>query len=403
MSQHKISVDQIVVGMCVVGLDVSWLKTPFLSHRIRIESQMQIDTIRQCGAKVVTIDTELGSKPAPINPAPATSDEPPRRPPPKPSSFEGELASAQRLRAATRTALNSTIALLQNDKPLQMAPLGRAVDLTIESLMRNNRALATLFHQKGRGSPLVNHSINMMNMSLLMGQQLQYDERELQLLGTAALLADIGWSRLPAELFNLRTAYTDDEFHLAREHVRLGIEVLQQSEVDEQLIRIIQEHHERFDGSGYPHQVCGTTIHPMSRIISLVDHFDSAIYGYYDSGPVIPTTALSNLYKNGLRGPHEPALVKVLISLVGIYPVSSAVLLNSGECGMVTRVNWRKPLQPRVKLFYNQHRQALVRPFEIDLAQQSLPTGREERTIKRVIDPSIPGEDPAGLLRFEEE
>lgn len=386
--------------MYVVGLDVSWLKTPFLRHKLLVSAKTQIDAIRQCGAKLVTIDPEQGVEPVVNDEAEATVPTPAQRQVKK-TSLADEMASAQRLKKSTKTALFNTMQLIQNDRPIDVAPLGKAVDLTIESLMKNNRALATLFHMKSRGLALINHCFNMMSLALLVGQQIQYSDEELRMLGLAALLADIGWVKLPVELFTLRTAYTDEEFGLATAHVEHSLGLLRKAGFDEDTQRIVEEHHEHFDGSGYPHNLQGENIHPMARILSMVDHFDSAIYGYYDSGPVIPPTALSAIYKKSQTHAHDPTLIKLLVQLVGIYPISSAVVLNTGERGIVTKVNWRKPLLPTVRLFYNRQKQALARPFELDLALHA--EGGVERTIKQVIDPLRPGEDPAKLLRFEEE
>lgn len=396
MANQYIPIDHLAVGMCVVGLDIPWSETPFLHQPLLVRSPTQVAALKQCGVRVVAIDLDQG-----VFPLEEEDDDPPVLRPVKRTSLNEELDSAKQLRHATRTALSDAISLIQNGDQVPMEPLGRAVDQTIDSLMRNNRALAILLHQKGRGLPLINHAFNMMVMALLIGQQLQYTDKELQTLGLAALLADIGWIKLPSNLFTLRTRYTEEEIGQVRQHVQYSVALLTAAGTDAQVLRVVGEHHERYDGAGYPQRLEGTEIHPMSRILSLVDHFDSAINGYYDVGPIVPTTALSMINKKARYGSHERALVKLLISQIGIYPVSSAVVLDTGECGLVMRVNWRKPLLPRVKLFYNRQRQALVRPFEIDLA---LPTADGvQRRIKRVIDPTVPCEDPAGVLRFEEE
>ncbi len=400
MAKQEIPIEQLKIGMFVTALDVSWLRTPFFKHAMLIENGAQVQALRDCGAKVVTIDTEKGAKPVSGGQKPQGVIPSPVSHKPEPTSLRSELETAKQVKESTKKVIRSLFALAKEGGAPKAEMVLPCIDQTIDSLSRNSQALITLFLSKRPSSKLHNHAFNTMSMALLVAQHLEYAVEDQRRLGLAALLMDIGWLKLPEKFFTFQTAYTDSEFAMIKEHVEYSLRLLEKGDFDPVVFRLIAQHHERYDGSGYPAGLSGEQIHPMGRILSLVDHFDSATNGYYDAQPIIPARALQEIYKKSLLSSHETSLVKVLIRLVGVYPPSSAVLLNTGERGVVTQVNWRAPLAPRVKIFYNKSLMPLLHPFEVDLAKQ----GAEStvREIRSVIDPTLPGEDPARRLLNEE-
>ncbi|CAK0764054.1 hypothetical protein CCP4SC76_30003 [Gammaproteobacteria bacterium] len=132
----------------------------------------------------------------------------------------------------------------------------------------------------------------------------------------------------------------------------------------------------------------------------VANHYDILLQGFYDENPLIPAAALRELYGVAAGGKFSTKAVAALIAVVGIYPVHSAVLLNTGERGVVTKVNWQHPLKPAVMLRYNTRQMALSRPFLVDLARPK--AGEPERMVQRVIDPTLRGEDPAQILMIQD-
>lgn len=398
MAVKEIDVQQLRIGMYIVGMDVSWLKTPFLVHRLELKDKNQIQSIINSGAKKITIDLDRGldiDEPIPAIPnVPASVRE-------APTSFQAELGQAKKVRSATRKTMQRALGMIQQDEEFKASMLTPLIDETVSSLLRNSTALLALVHQRPQGMHLINHAFNCMTLSLLLGQQMQLTDQELESLGMAALLMDIGWVQLPMDWFALGHGYSDEEFDKIRGHVDTSVDILERGQFSTDVIHLVEHHHERFNGGGYPNGVAETGIPIGSQILSLVDHFDSQVNGYYDSPSVIPATAVRTIYGNAKNGGHPARLAQALVTILGIYPVSSAVLLNTGERGLVTRVNWKSPLQPRVKLLYNRTKQPLTKPFEIDLSNQH--NADQERSIRSVIDPGNKAEDPQGLLVMPED
>ena len=395
MNAVNISIQQLKVGMYVVGLDIPWMNTPFLRNKIHLKSVDEIRKLHACGAKKITIDLDKSTK----KPSLKTS-EGSQKPKPKattaPTTFKAEVESAKKIRSATQAAIKHIADLAQQGGVIQQAELTPLIHGTIDSLQRNSQALATLIQTQFKSSQLSHHAFNVMGLAIMMGRQLKYTPAQLSTLGTAALLCDIGWGKVADGLFNLGSTYTSTEYLEIRKHVDHSVACLEKSKLDADIIRIVEQHHERLDGSGYPFGLKGDEIHPMSQIISLVDHFDSRTNDYYDSLAIIPARALQEMYQSAQKQQHAPELVEQFIQLLGIYPISSAVVLNTGERGMVTQISWKTPLLPKIKIFYNHKLTPLTRPIEVDLAAQKSPA--PERKVKTVIDPSIRQEDPARLL-----
>lgn len=399
MAEKTIGIDQLRVGMYVIGMDISWMKTPFLVHRLEIREPAHIAALRRSGAREVTIDTQRGKD---VEPEPSMEAQ--AAPPLKiiqATSYQKELDQAKKIRSTTRKAMQKAFTLIQQDEELKESMLTPVIDQTVESLLRNSSALLSLAHQRNNGMYLINHCFNVMTLSLLMGQQLDFKDQALETLGMAGLLMDIGWIKLPLEQFMLGYSYTDEEYEAIRLHVDQGVSILEANHFSPEVVSLVEHHHERFDGSGYPSHIAGEQIPIASRILSLVDHFDSLVNGYYDSPSVIPAKALKIIYNRAQQGGHDLNLVQLLIHLVGVYPMSSAVLLNTGERGVVTRVNWKTPLMPRVKVFYNRAKSPLTKPYEVDLEKQF--GHQETRAIEKIIDPGVKQEDPLGILHFDAE
>lgn len=401
MSEKQIPIDRLRPGMYITGLDIAWIDTPFLVHKLLIKSDEQIRELTACGAKLITIDTDRGDDVVEEQPAEETPAAPAAETPPKATALVDELESAKKLRDSTQQLITEAWSTVREGGAVTESMFLPAIAEAIASIGRNRLALLTLFHQKGKGQDMINHAFSQMSLGLMIGEQLGLSNEELERVGMAALMMDVGWALVSDDYYSLQYAYTDDEFEKVKEHVSHSVQILEDGDFDPEVINLVAHHHERFDGTGYPNGLRGLEISAKAQLLSLINHFEASVHGLYDQSPNIPAKALRFIYEKGVKGGHDPALVKTLIGIVGIYPISSAVELNTGERGVVTRVNWKKPMLPRVKIVYGRDRQALYKPYELDLANQ--PLNSDERKIERVLDPSDPKADPLGRLNIDEE
>jgi len=159
---------------------------------------------------------------------------------------------------------------------------------------------------------------------------------------------------------------------------------------------MVKQHHELSDGSGYPNKLKKDATHKLVEILQVADGYDESIHGLTDKPGMLPANALKLLYQAAKKGLYSETVVSKLIHVMSIYPLTSAVRLNSAEKGLVVEIDKQKPLQPKVKIMYEANGRPCTSKKIVDLGNQS-----EGGTlaITEVIDPVDIKEDPLGLLR----
>ena len=407
--RQSIPLEHLSVGMFVVELDVPWINSPFLTHSRKIKSFKDIDALRRSGVKTLVIDTERGAAPKVSpqyvagvsrddvskealsrNPEPAVV----KATKPRDPSVAVELAAAQKVAEQVKQVASQLFEALDANKAIDVKVVDPLVDETLASLNRNNQALMSLVHLSRKSQKLADHAFSTFCIALNMGVVLKHSPEELQALGLAALLHEAGWQQLPLNLMGKRTKYTANEEQLIARHVDIGLNMLQSSNLPELVGRIIAEHHERNDGTGYPNCLKGADTHPLSQILAIADTYDERIHQLQDRPGLLPRNALQVLYKETKKGAFDSKAMTAFISMMGVYPVTSAVLLESGEKGIVIEHD-QHAHTTRIKIIYDGSGKALDNPVEACVTQ-----AEEGRSIKSLLDPADSRVDPFGLLVF---
>ena len=201
-----------------------------------------------------------------------------------------------------------------------------------------------------------------------------------------ALLHDVGYVRLPRNLVRKRDECNDSEQRLLEQHTQLGVTVLgEQSGYHQEVCRVVVEHHERCDGSGYPRKLKAQDISPLAQIVGIVDLYDKMVSRRGGRPAMIPHDAVRQLFLVGERGQYPKPLVEAVIRSIGVYPVGSLVRLNTGEQAVVVGVNPEQRLKPQVKITGGPHGESYPNPEQVDLALPS--QDKVSRTVLRVLDP----------------
>lgn len=405
MSIIEVPIDKVIPGMYLVGIDVSWIGSSFVKHRFLINLKLDIDTLKNDGVNLVDVCTEKSTVPCEglgFKVKQITSNEVSAKPAKKviePIEFQKEIDTAKTLRKETVDNLKKIFLSSKEGHPIKQEDITSIVNESHDSILRNTHALLALFHSDGQQTDLENHSFNVMSLAIMLGERVDLSDEEISHLGSAALLMDIGWSELPIELFKNGSPYTDEEFEIVKTHVDIGVDILEDGNIPSEVVNLVAKHHERSDGNGYFSYYEENDVPLMCRILSMADHYNSRIRGYYDSPPMIPSSVLKDIYTKAKKGSHDVALTELLVQLVGIFPVSSAIQLNSGEKGLVTKVNWRDAMNPTVTLYYDKFGKKIPRPITLDLSRQDK-SSLNVRKIKTLLNINDRGVDPANLLHF---
>lgn len=389
----QIRIDQLKIGMYVIEMDVSWFKTPFFRHRLFIKNDKQIDAIQRAGVTILTIDLVKGIDVELATPAITKAWKPKQT---VVTTMRDEMDAATKIQKFAKQRLQQLVTAMAHGETLKQELVQPIIDETLESVLRNDNAILAVVNMKQHGSVLYNHAFNVMSLCLVVGQRLAHSSEELSALGTAALVHDIGWTQLPMHLMGKRRPYAAAEKRLIEKHVHIGMSILEKNaQFSNDIIDMVRQHHENWDGSGYPQGLRHDEISANSRLLAVVDRYDELKHGLLDHPPITPGQALQHLTDDGKKNILDSVSVNHLIDVLGVFPVMSAVLLNSGERGIVIEMNRDDPFLPKVKLFYDKDKRVLTKPFELDLAMEHASYGT---TITSLVDPDNEADDPAKIL-----
>jgi len=401
--RRRISIGQLKVGMKVEKLDRSWLATPFLRHRFTITSSEQIALLRASGVQELDVDTDdayesSGSVMPIMAPWAETSQPitPLLEPDPSTIPFAEELPAARQAYKAAKMVIQQAMEDVRMGRALNMEAVSDVVGSMADSILRSPDALTSLTRLKQFDEYTFFHSVNTSALALSVGKHLGYARTALLQLGTGMLLHDIGKMQIPVELLNKPGRYEADEFEIMKQHVLRGADILSNTTgLTDTFLKPTLEHHERVDGTGYPHHRSKTGLSQFGLIAAIVDIYDAVTSDRcYHKGKT-PHDTLQFLYQLGIQGHVDGALVQQFIQVVGVYPVGSCVSFNTRETGIVKQFNHHAPIRPLVVLITDEAGHQRSTPVDLDLAAQFR---QPERVIASTLDPTALGIDPRTYL-----
>jgi len=299
------------------------------------------------------------------------------------STFEEELPKATEAYEQTRLVVDQVIADVRANKPIEVRKVQEAVLSMVESVVRNANGFMWLARLKVRDATAYDHGLNVAVFLLSFGRHLGLPKGLLEILGTAGLMQDVGKLRLPAALLEKRTPLTAAERAVLETHVMHSVEILGGSlNVSPVLVEAVAQHHERFDGSGYPKGLKGDEISMFGAMAGIVDTYAAMTNARPYREPALPQEVLQQLY--GWRGTlFNPELVEKFIQCIGIFPVGSLVELNTREVAIVMAHSQTRRLKPRLMLILDHNQQPYSAPIVLDL----------------INNPSTPGGEPYRIVR----
>lgn len=235
-------------------------------------------------------------------------------------------------------------------RSLDAVNIRQLVQLLIGEVARSSAALAQILTLKEYENLTYCHSVNVAILSLMLGRQLRLDDDLITVLVEAALLHDIGKTRVPLEIVQKPGALDRAERKLIEGHTTFGAEILVDTVGVHPLAPTVAlEHHRGINGTGYPDLGDGVVPHLMSQIVSVADIYEALTGARSYREPMKPEQACLVLAREA-GSKLNTAFVKAFVSAVTFFPVGSLVRTNRDEVGMVVRTNSRDPLHPVIAL-----------------------------------------------------
>lgn len=282
---------------------------------------------------------------------------------------------------------------INQQKALNIRKAKRLMQNAVNAIMRDDSTLLGLANIKNYDEYTFNHSVNVAIYAIALGQRIGIPKKHLSHLGMAGLFHDLGKTRIPKEILNKTGKLSPEEWSTMRSHPLVGTElIMRMKEWGELSTRMIEgafEHHLRYDLTGYPKLTRKRRITLFGRIITIADFYDALVRPrVYNRFPYVSEKILGIMLERSGKD-FDPAVVKVFINMIGIFPLGTLILLNTNEMGLVTQIQEDSELidRPKVCLLYysdGEYRKGKV----VDLKEMDEATRDFKRTIVKTLDPN---------------
>ena len=400
----RVAKEDLRLGMFIQSLEGSWFDHPFWKSKFLLEETDDLRALQSSDVEAVWIDKDrslaeaIAHLSAPT-PAPAPRPDPlavetpvaeaapaapasPAADPPRPRrvSTVREYQSAQQVLTDCKAAVTDLFARIGNGDAGAVEDAAPIVNGIAESVDRNPDALITLTRIRSLDEYSYLHSVAVSALMINLARQLGLPHEYVRQAGTAGLFMDVGKGFLPPDLLRKTGPYAAEDWAEMRRHPQLGADAVRSSgELSKIVVDVCLHHHERYDGSGYPHGLKGDEISLFARMAALCDTYD-AIASVRPHRPAAGAAeAVAELYRQ--KGQFDENLLTSFIKSIGIYPVGSLVRLESRRLGCVSAQRRDQLTRPVVRIFYSIPDRAHLPVHELDLAQVPEPdriVAREE-------------------------
>ena len=369
-----ISVYELCLGMyvhdfCDEGMDPSFWKGSFL-----IQTPYDLKRIKDSAVHEVWIDVGKGIDVASglletphLSTASGTA-------PLDLTTLAAELPQAQKLCAKAKMAVVAMFREARMGQPLNLARVGELVSEMSDSVLRHPSALISLARLKTSNDYTHMHSVAVSGLMIGLAHGLNLSQDLVLEAGIAGMLHDIGKIAVPDAILNKPGKLTDEEFDVIRKHPNAGMNILTNNEyLSESVLDVCLHHHEKYDGSGYPHRLAKEQISLFSRMGAICDVYDALTSGRAYKAGWDPAEAMHQMAN--WEGHFDNEILHAFVKTIGIYPVGALVRLESGLLGVVIEQHEKSLLTPQVKVFFSTCSNLPVPHEIIDLAKL---VGREK-------------------------
>jgi len=251
--------------------------------------------------------------------------------------------------------------------------LERVVEGIINILNKNRNAFLFMYNDYKEWDPLALHAANTTYYAVLIGMRMKYNKPKLVELALGTLMINSGMTQIPVYITHKQTQLSDHELNQVKTHPILGYQAMKKlGNFSEKSCVVVLQHHEQYDGNGYPRGLKGMEIDEGARIAAIADNYEAVLEGRSYREKQFFYQSMKQLIGLGARK-FDTVLLKAFLSLMSVYPIGSIVELNKGGIGLVIGSNPQKPMRPIVKMIQTESKQTVRDLVIVNLAtDQSL-------------------------------
>ncbi len=240
------------------------------------------------------------------------------------------------------------------------------IENIVDQIFANKHLMVNMIDMKAFDDYTYYHSVNVAVLSIVLGVALDMDREELCNLGFAALFHDIGKVFVNKDILNKNGKLTPIEFEEIKTHSLLGCNHIKKGYgVSNSSYMGILDHHEKYEGGGYPNNLKGEKISWYGRIISVADVYDALTSDRPYRKALLPSDAMEYIMASTMTE-FDPKIVEVFVKKIAPYPIGTCVKLSNGLTGIIVENYEELCMRPRVRIFMDKANE--VEPYEIELA-----------------------------------
>lgn len=252
----------------------------------------------------------------------------------------------------------------------------------VEEVLQSPDAIMNLMDIKSFDDYTFTHNINVSTISLIIGQALGLTSSDLDDLATGCLLHDVGKLEIPLSILNKDGKLTNDEFHEMKSHPTYGYEILSKSKgISERSRMVALQHHEKFQGGGYPRKLKGTEISLFARICAIADVYD-ALTTDRPYRVAMSAYEAMKIITAGIDDHFDPKILQAFVRKFSLFPAGSLVQLNDNSIALVLRNNPTSLIRPVIKIVVDLSGKRVKERVEVNLIKH------KELYIKGPADPA---------------
>ncbi|GHT92209.1 cyclic di-GMP phosphodiesterase [Betaproteobacteria bacterium] len=371
-----IPISRLAVGMFVHDLNCDWIEHNFIRNHFLINNEKTLQRVLALNIKEIYIDVSKGGD---VAEAPTQAEaerqidvqiEAIAHNPPdiqlKPVTLGEEKKRAKKLHAEANRIVHGMMNDVRLGKQIEIEQIEPVVERIVNSIFQQQDALLPLARLKNHDEYTFQHSVSVCALMTSFARALDLSREVIREIAIGALLHDTGKATIPDALLNKPGKLTDAEFDQMKSHVVQSKIILEATPgISPVALAVAAQHHERFDGTGYPNKLKGEDISLYGQMGAIVDVYDAITSNrcYHKGMP--PTEALRKLLEWS-KFHFKPELVQVFIRTLGIYPTGSLVRLESGRLAIVEEQHADQLVQPTVNVIFHTKGYYLT-PERVDL------------------------------------
>ena len=393
----RIRSEQLLPGMFIHDLNCGWMDHPFAFNAFQVKDEKTIEKIIASGIRELYIDSQKGLDVADAQ----THDEYHAEIQEKITSLiekheiqsspsiplRDEVIQAKTVHTQAHNVVHHLMSDIRMGKQIELAKVSPVVEHITDSIFRNKDAFISLTRIKNKDEYTFQHSVSVCALLVAFSRAMNFEKDVIMETGIGGLLHDIGKMKIPDRILNKPGALTEDEFAVMKSHAAIGRELLEQTTgIPKVAILITGQHHERYDGTGYPGKLHADGISQFGQMASIVDVYDALTSNRIYHKGMEPTAALKKLFEWS-KFHFNSALVERFICLIGIYPVGALVKLESNMLAVVVSPGHESLLRPTVRTVFDITHDHSVMPQDIDLSTKMDSIVQYESPTQWAIDP----------------